>query len=263
LVDLSDWDGQVHGRTDDFSALSVAVAGACGGSWGGPFRVTASDNRDYFVKSLQTCPQTEKTSLAIEQVVASAGKLIGAPVCHTSLIRIPAALAGTVMRPGYPPLEEGLAHASLALDHAEEKRPNLESRTNDDNKSRHVGVYALYDWCFGNDQQWLYDLDNDHALYSHDHGLYLPPAGRGLWTRADLIRQVGEPHELPDPPTELCSEAVKRFALALEAVTRSDLAGILSAIPAGWPVSDQELEALGWFLERRAPEVADRLRGLA
>jgi hypothetical protein len=267
MVDLSDWDGQVRGRSDDFDELWVVIPGVCGGSWGGPFRATARDsggrNADYFVKSLQTCQPGQQASLAIEQVVGAAGRLIGAPVCRTSLIRIPAALAGTPTRPASPPLEAGLAHASRALDHAEEGRPALASRANDDNRRRHVGVYALYDWCFGTDQQWLYDLDDDRRLYSHDHGLYFPPTNQGLWTRADLIALVDEPHELPDPPTDLSAEAAKAIALALESVTRSDLAKILRAVPAGWPVTDQDLEALGWFLERRAPEVASRVRGLA
>jgi hypothetical protein len=35
--------------------------------------------------------------------------------------------------------------------------------------------------------------------------------------------------------------------------------GILRDIPREWPVSDSELEAVGFFLERRAEQVAQRL----
>jgi hypothetical protein len=139
LVDLGDWSGLVHDRNDDFDSLYVVAPDPAGGSWGGPFRAVASDRRTYFVKSLQTCPQGQQASLAIEQITAQVGRLIGAPVCETSLIRIPAALVGWAPRAGSPPLQEGLAHASLALDHAEEHRPSLTFRAKDDNSRRHVG----------------------------------------------------------------------------------------------------------------------------
>jgi hypothetical protein len=52
-------------------------------------------------------------------------------------------------------------------------------------------------------------------------------------------------------------------ANALEHVERESLVQVLRSIPASWPVSDEDLEALGWFLERRAPAVASRVRVLA
>jgi hypothetical protein len=234
LVDLGDWSGLVHGRNDDFDGLYVVAPESAGASWGGPFRATASDNRAYFVKSLQTCPQDQQASLTVEQVVAQVGSLIGAPVCETSLIRIPAPLAGWAPRQGSPPLQEGIAHASLAVGHAEETRPSLAARAKDDNSRRHVGVYALYDWCWGTDPQWLYDLDNDRMTYSHDHGLYFPPEGRGGWTRQDLVDRADQAHELPDARDGLSSEAAKSVALALEHVSQNDLAAVLSSVPASW-----------------------------
>jgi hypothetical protein len=71
LVQLADWSGLVKARTDDFDALLLVapVAGA-GGTWSGPFRATANDGNDYFVKSLDTTPPGEGTSLAVEFVVA-------------------------------------------------------------------------------------------------------------------------------------------------------------------------------------------------
>jgi HipA-like kinase len=263
LVELNDWSGLVRGRNDDFDGLSVVAPEPSGGSWGGPFRATASDNRTYFVKSLQTCPQDQQASLAVEQIVAQVGRLIGAPVCETSLIRIPSELTGWAPRPGFPPLEAGLAHASLAVNRSEEHRPSLLARAQDDNSRRHVGVYALYDWCFGADQQWLYELDEDRMIFSHDHGLYFPPNGTGRWTRQDLISAVDQPHELSDDRAGLSGEATKDIAMALEEVNRSNLVSVLASIPASWPVSDQDLEDLGWFLGRRAPAVAARVRALA
>ena len=160
-------------------------------------------------------------------------------------------------------MRKGLAHASLALEHAEEARPALTARTKDDNSRRHVGVYALYDWCFGMDPQWLQDLDNDYMMFSHDHGLYFPPLTQGGWTREELLSRADDPHELSDPRDGLQSEEAKRVALALEQVSRDVLAEVLRSVPASWPVSDTELEDLGWFLEHRAAGVAERVRNLA
>ena len=100
MVQLTEWSGLVRGRDDSFNALQAVIATSLGPSWSGPFRVTASDQQDYFVKSLETCPAGQRASLAIEQVVSQVGKLIGAPVCEASLIRIPAALAGWAPQPG-------------------------------------------------------------------------------------------------------------------------------------------------------------------
>lgn len=262
-IQLNDWAGLVGARSDDFEDLYVVtpVAGS-GSSWSGPFRVTANDGQDYFVKSIETVQPGEGASLAAEFVVAEAGRLIGAPVCHTSLISIPPAIAGWEPLPGAP-LSAGLAHASRALEHADERgRPWLTARNQDSNRERHVGVYALYDWCCGADPQWLYDLDNDLTLYSHDHGLYLPPAGRGGWTIPDLIASADAPSELTDPRGGLSVTAVSRIAEALEAVERTSLTRIMNRVPKLWPVTDDELEALGCFLEYRAPAVAQRLRAL-
>jgi hypothetical protein len=263
MVAWEDWSGRIAGtRTDDFDDLTVVLLStSSGNSWSGPFRVTASDGNDYFVKSLDTCPAGWESSLAIEQIVAEVGRLIGAPVCETSLIVIPPELAGVELKPGRP-LRPGLAHASRALERADELgRPSLIARNQDDNSARHVGVYALFDWCFGADQQWLYDLDADRTLFSHDHGLYLF-LNQGRVDRSVLESVVDDAHELPDPRTGLRQEAVTEVAAALDKIDRASLVNVLRTVPASWPITDEELETVGWFLEHRAPAVATRVRAL-
>lgn len=261
MINRSDWDGCVRGRDDSFDSLHVRVPSPSGGTWSGPFRAVASDSRQYFVKGLDTCPPGQEASVATEHVVARVGRLIGAPMCETSLIRIPDALAGYPVTPTAT-LSAGLAHASLALARADEQRPSLAARAQDDNSRRHVGVYALFDWCCGTDAQWLYDLDNDRAVYSHDHGLYFPPTSAGGWTEAELTASLDADCGLPDTPDGLSKQAIEDTAQALETVTRDSLASILNSVPASWPVDNTQLEALGRFLEHRAPAVATRLRAL-
>lgn len=161
-------------------------------------------------------------------------------------------------------VDSDYAHASRAIDHCDERgRPQFDARARDDNRRRQVGIYALYDLFFGFDQQWLYDIDDDRAIYSHDHGLYLPPVGSGSWTESELIALVDEAHQLPDSPVGLDAAAIASTSAALRRLDRAALLAILRRVPTGWGVDDADLEALGWFLERRAPAVADRIEGLA
>jgi hypothetical protein len=48
-------------------------------------------------------------------------------------------------------------------------------------------------------------------------------------------------------------------AIALRRVQREDLAGFFAHIPTAWPVFDEELGCVEWFLRRRAGTAADRL----
>ncbi|MEU8037342.1 HipA family kinase [Streptosporangium sp. NPDC049078] len=260
LVGLEDWAGLVGSRDDSFNDLIMTMPLTPGGNtFASPFLAVASDDRRYWVKCVDACEDHTKMSVAIEYVVSGVGRLIGAPVCNGSLIRIPEEFVGWPVGRGH--LEAGLAHASLAIPNAIERRPVLASRSRDDNQRRQVAVYALWDWCFGCDPQWLYDLENDESIYSHDHGLYFP-ANDGQWKKPYLIQCADEPNELPDASDGLSEEAVEQVAAALEKINRDALVNVLRGVPASWPVSDDDLEALGWFLEYRAPAVADRVRAL-
>lgn len=257
-VERDDWNGLVAGRSDPVAPLVVELPltpSPAGGS--GTFLAEASDRRRWWVK-----PQNNLQGprvIVTEYVVASAGYLIGAPVCEVAVVEIPEEIAGWEFRPGAH-LEPGLAHASLAVDDAQEARA-LEYRDRDDNERRHAGVCALYDWCWGGDDQWLYCETDDRKLYSHDHGWYLPENGPD-WSQATLLARVDEPHPAGYPTTNL--DQAELFALAggLNAPLRQPLVDLLMTVPASWPVKDSGLEALGFFLERRASAVAGRLINL-
>lgn len=257
-VGRPDWAGLVGGRTDPVNSVRVEVplvASPRGSS--GTFLALASDGRRWWVKP-QNNLQGSRV-VATEHLVARAGALIGAPVCEVAIVEIPAALVGWEFRPGAH-LEAGFAHGSLAVDDAQESR-SLEYRQRDDNRRRHAGVLALYDWCWGGDDQWLYCETDERKLYSHDHGWYLPEVGPD-WDEASLEARVDEPHPAAYPPEDLDAGALSDSADRLDAVSRAELVALLGAVPASWPVPDPDLDALGFFLERRAPAVAGRLRAL-
>ena len=69
---------------------------------------------------------------------------------------------------------------------------------------------------------------------------------------------IGSVGEVAEQPAE-----VRRVAARLEAIGTDEIAGVLSSVPPQWPLDDRQLETIGFFLERRAPQVASRLRGLA
>lgn len=263
LPERTDWNGLVSDRVDPTDGPSLAViVGAAGFSWSSPVRVTGDDSRDYFAKFPEACPGPDQMSVVTEMLVARAGRMIGAPTCETVVLKVPSELHGDELKPGVA-IRSSFVHASLALDNCDEQRPGLPPRARDDNRARHVGCYAIYDWFMGCDQQWLQDLNDDMATYSHDHGLYLPPVNTGHWTENDLQSNVDKPWPLPDSAAGLLPAAISQVADALRSVTREDLRQLLNGVPASWPVTNEQLEGVGWFLERRSSAVAGRIDQLS
>jgi len=197
--------------------------------------------------------------LVNEQIVGRCGALIGAPVCEVAVVELTDSHAGDVHDVLVKP---GLAHGSRDIGAVLNENALLH-RGRDDNARRHVGVYAMHDWCWGADSQWLYATDEDRKIYSHDHGYFFPHGP--LWNErlASVVDHADTPHELQEPPAGLDVAEVRRVAARLEAIGTDEIAGVLSSVPPQWPVDDRQLETLGFFLERRAPQVAKRLLGLA
>jgi hypothetical protein len=263
-LDRSEWDGLIGNRADPTHGPSIAniMPGAVGGSWSSPVKVTGDDNQVYFAKFPELCQSQQlQMSVVTEMVVAEVGRLIGASTCRTVVLRVPDELQGVELKSGIN-ISSSAVHASRVLSSScVEARGDLPDRGDDDNGRRHVGLRALYDWCFGSDQQWLRDLNDDSATYSHDHGLYLPPNG-GYWTEDQLVANVDQTHPLPGSTTGLLPAAVSEVSDALENVSRESLRAILNRVPSSWSVTNGLLECLGWFLERRAPAVAGRIKQL-
>lgn len=259
-VSRSDWDGQIVGRRSsnaiDMPTIHIPLQPSPrGGS--GTFLAADNSNIRWWIKPLNNL-QGERVTIT-EAIVGAVGRLIGAPVCETKVVVLPEELRGWEFRPGGF-LKPGLAHASRDIQRAFELR-TLNHRIDDDNQRRHAGVFALYDWCWGGDDQWLYAQSLENCLFSHDHGWYLPEVGPS-WDEASLIRRVDEPHFPTWPPEGLDHNELVNLARRLRSLSTEELATILGSIPNEWPVTDVELECVGWFLERRSHAVASRLEVL-
>lgn len=226
---------------------------------GGSQSFPAIDMQDerWYVKAPNN-PQGGRV-VATEFIVSAAGRLIGAPVCEVQPMLIPAEFAGMRFPSGLE-LVPGVGSASREIANVAEEA-YLGHGSEDDNRKRHAGVLALYDWCWGGDGQWLYCASDENRLYSHDHGWYLPPGGAD-WNEAALLAEVDAPHPLSALPADLDLAELDRLADMLEAIGREELRRILAEVPPQWGIPRSELEATGYFLERRAPAVAKRMRAL-
>lgn len=159
-----------------------------GGSQSFP-ALTIADERCY----VKTHPNPQGGRVVCtEYLVSAAGRLVSAPVCEVRPIRITADFEGMTFPAGLQ-LAIGIGGASMEIPDAVEER-GLSHRDRDDNARRQVGVFALHDWCWGGDSQWLYRTSDDNRLFSHDHGHYFPQGPN--WTEAELISNVDAAHEL-------------------------------------------------------------------
>lgn len=257
-VERSAWVGLVNrAKPHTPLTLTAPLAQSNTGS-SGTFRGICSDGQHWWVKPINQL-QAGKT-IVNDQIVARVGLMIGAPVCSVALVEITSDTAGWEFRPGQF-TAAGLAHGSLHIGDPNSQESTLRSRDRDNNAVRHAGVYALWDWCHGADDQWLYASHDDERVYAHDLGHFLP--GLNNWTSASLEAAVDQPRLPTWPPGGLDPAELDRLADALENLKRADLVAAINGLPSSWPVTDAELEVLGWFLERRANPVAERLRQLA
>ena len=255
---FDEWEDELDDRGDPTGLPVIEIPikpSPRGGS--GTFLAADSQRQQWWVKPLNNKQDARVT--VTEAIVAATGALIDAPVCESSIVSLPAEIAGWEFRPGSS-IQEGYAHASRHVANAVEYR-SLRDRERDDNAKRHVGVFALYDWCWGGDDQWLYAELEDGKLYSHDHGWYLPETG-ATWDINALVRRANEAHMAPWATTGLDAEEISDCSQRLRALTHEELANVLRKIPQSWPVSNSELARVGWFLENRAPSVATRLESI-
>ena len=248
-------------RSDECSISVDGILRAMSDERGGslPFQVSATDGQIYWVKQIQN--QQSPRVPVTEQVIAKCGQLIGAPVREFQLIQIPAELDGERLSNGTT-LRQGIAHASLNLEFAAfDKIWGPENRSRDDNQRRHAAYFAFFDWCWGEDCQWLYDATDDMKTYSHDHGHFLP--GSPDWTVESLMNHTEEAHSLDSSPEGLDYNELENVAGRLENLKAAELNAALCCVPKSWPVTDKELEMLGSFLDTRRLPVAQRIRQLA
>lgn len=224
------------------------------------FHVGADDGEEYWIKTLQGVDPQYRPSVAAEQVIARVGALLGIAVVQPYLVAVPTGMTLPPLRDGTR-VQPGVAHATRAHASCTEDKNIPQRLTEDDNRRRHVGVWALVDLARGADLQYLYDASAANAIISHDHGLYA--CGTGGLDVAIMVATVSTPGQAPPDASGLDQAEVDLMATRLEGLADDSIGDILNLVPTAWPVTNEQLGTLGWFLSQRAPEVAVRLRALA
>lgn len=258
MEDPSWWLGRLAGLPRSVPTERLVAPIQRSESGAAAFQGVTDSGRRYWLKVLGN-PQGDQV-LVTERIVSAAGELIGAPVRPISLVEIPPALAG--WRYGETEkLPAGIAHGSLVLEQAEVV-DELIYRDDDDNRVRQVHLLALWDWCLGEDQQWLYDTASERSVWSFDHGFWIS-GGEAHWSGTSLRRTVDLAWAWDESPSGLSANTFHEVARRIESVTSDDLLRVVASVPTEWKVDDRELEAVAWFLHRRRVPVANRLRAMA
>ncbi|WP_157805143.1 HipA family kinase [Mumia flava] len=256
MRERGDWDGLLANRDRAEPSTTIVAPIRASSSGSSAFLALADDDCSYWVK-VPGNPQGDSI-LSAEQIVAGAAELIGAPTATTKLVTIPSALTGWEYGQFYY-LSPGVAHASELLDNVEESDEAL-YLDRDDNENRFPLLFALWDWCLGEDPQWLYDQKNDMSVWSFDHGWWL--GGGPAWDAESLVRLVDRDWEWP-PLAEIWRSSDEGWSQAsekLENIQPDDVLDAVARVPTTWGVSNSDLETVAWMLYRRAPAVAERLQ---
>ncbi len=257
LPKRSDWVGAFTGKRSaqaDIKLKNPIRQGGTGGSR--PFLAAGEDGASYWVKVLNN-PQGP-TILCSEQIVGRLFARLRGPVSKIVTAAIPAELAGWQFC-DVPPLtlEPGIAHACLDVPDTVQVG-SLHDRAEDSNAGHHVYILAMYDLCWGDDQQWLKQTSAESRYISHDHGFYLPPGGPGISVQPAHLDVA---HEYSDKGDGLDETVIEKVASLIDALSQSDIVSVMAAgIPQSWPITDNELETVGHCILHRAPGVAARLR---
>ena len=217
----------------------------------------ADDDRSYWVKVPGNAQGD--TILSAEQIVSAVAQLIGAPARETTLIEIPTDLMGWEYAK-FHRLRKGVAHASLLLPAAEESDQLIYPKR-DNNPSRVPAFFALWDWCMGEDEQWLFDLSGDMSIWTFDHGWWL--GGGPAWDAGSFEQMADRDWHWTAGFTGCDPVAFETVAKRLEQLTPEQILKAVSHVPAEWDVSNHELESVAWVLYRRRQPVAERLRELS
>ena len=195
-----------------------------------------------------------------EQLCAALGALIGVQVCEPWIVEIPQHLAGDVIEPPNYILQAGFAHGSAEVPGAVEIKGSMDHRVEDDNAVRQAGFFALHDWLWGQDEQWLRESLADNRYHAHDQGFYFPNGPN--WTPQHLMSSRDLAHPLGQQTAGLDRGELTRLADALDALIAQEIRAALPNLPATWPIDQAGLDAVVDFATHRAPAVAARLRVL-
>ena len=253
------WDGLLADRersypeTRIFAVVKVAKTGSV------PFLGLAVDGGRYWVKYVGNAHGME--SLVSERVVEALARKLNAPMRPSILVDVPDAIMHDPRLLGSG-IQAGVAHGSLFLDGCLE-RSVLDSVGRDGNASRQPRFIALWELCYGEDGQWLYDRANEEQVWSYDHGYWITGGEPNSLTIGALEITLKSWKQWDGPIKGMNPDAFLEVADRLDALTAQDFIDVVASVPLAWGVTDAVLEALAWWLHHRKTYIAKRMRAMA
>lgn len=224
-----------------------------------PLRMPATDGFVYWVKP-QYNPHGQLSILS-ERVVAAVADYLGAPIADSILVTIPETMDGRYYSPDAGVLRAGTAHGSRIVpgDLLEDTR--LLHIPKDGNRYRAPAFVALWEWCFGEDGQWLYNLAEDNQMWTFDHGVWI--GGQGEWTIDGLMHTAGIFSRWPDSVKGMDASTFVELADRIDRCSVADVLRFVASVPLDWGFTEEELLTIGNWLYVRRGRVARSLRGHA
>lgn len=221
-----------------------------------PLHVISSDGHRYFVKA-QHNPH-HQSSLLAEVVVHGAAQYLGVPTPEYSFLDLPVNLAESHTNHHGAPLHPGICFASREIDNVHQK-DHLTYLTRDNNPDHGPGYVALWEWCMGEDSQFLYRLEDRHSLTAFDYGLWL---GMESYLDEDFyLHTPGPEYRWPENVRAMSARAFIQRADSLTALTQSNVLDIVSQVPVEWGFPDSLLIAIArWLYSRRRMVATSLLR---
>lgn len=213
-------------------------------SFARPRLVRCNDGNQYVIKGQQKGGR----ALVTEQVVARLGAIIGAPVVPVSIVDLPPDLVKDDSELSHMPA--GLCHGCRYVPKCTDKawvRPNDLAPY----RASFALLAMLYGWVIPDDHQVIYSTVPPPALYSVDHGHFLP-GGPGTWNAGTL---AAAPIAAPDArivnDCQLTQTELEAAVTPLRGVTNESLAEIVAVSPRDWLPSIDDRVALAEYLAAR------------
>ncbi len=215
-------------------------------SYSRPVLVTCDNGKKYVLKGAH-CGK----AIVNEQIVARLGILLGAPVCPTLLVEIPAELCE--IEPQMKDISPGLAHAIEFVDNCSD-RAGIDHTHVEKNRERFACLEVLYTWMYAGDHQLIYQTVPPHLVYSVDHGHFFP--GGPNWTTQTLasaatILQFDQVFAI----AAITGAEREGVLIKLAAITDTQVNDIVNIPPAIWGIDSAERIALSEMIKIRKSQI--------
>ncbi len=237
-----DWKSEFAsiGSVSQPALIAETFTGLIWPSFSKPALFICDNGKKYVVKGSQV-----GRAIINEQIVASLGQLIKAPIPEVRIVDIPQELRDAEPKLAY--LHPGLAHGIAFQENCSDRR--WDANMVFENIERYASIIVLYNWIPSNDNQLIYRMSPPELVWSVDHGHFF--FGGPNWTSATLDLGSNVYWSTPRSRFPVSISQVETAIDRLHSVSRRDIAGAIARIPTEWGMTEGERFSLAAYLENR------------